>query len=61
LTETVDEMQEYITYSGGDIADFVMNQQQEVIELFETGSAEFYINEKCYIIKINIVEVKPNL
>ena len=57
---TLDDFQSYLEESGVNLEDFLSNREDAITEMFETGSAEFYVANKCYVFALTIVETKPN-
>lgn len=59
-TVSLADFQSFFEESVGTLENLLDDQEDAVFELFDTGSAEFYVADKCYIFVLTIFEKKPN-
>lgn len=61
INSTLDDFQDALDKEHLDLAEFVLDRDELLIEMFETGSAEFEVNDRKFIVALVIQEVKDEL
>ena len=57
MTATVEDFQEELEEEGTGIGEFISDEHESIIEMFETGSVEVSVNNKRYILALTIEEL----
>lgn len=58
IDSSIDDLHDALDAEGTGISELVSDDHDLVVEMFETGSAEFEINDRKFIIAITVQEIK---
>ncbi|WP_396190099.1 hypothetical protein [Flavobacterium sp.] len=58
VDSSIDDLHDALDVENTGISELVSDEHNAIVEMFETGSVEIEINNRKFIIAINIQEVK---